>query len=516
MCDKSSHPLLTFTLHLNHNLRARVDRTMQMDVSKQDRLAEIDARISSLGRQLLLAKRERNCLSPLCQLPAETLTQIMLEVHLQTTTKNLAVSKQDYKQRLLVMMVCHHLRAIVLQAGELWVYLDNATMCNYEWANLCIARAHDLPLEIRVTPHDIPVSSRIIVEDHFGRARSARIMDHKRVAIPLMRAFNRTAPYLEVLEYTGSRRAHVTSNFLGGASHTLKSLKLERITISGCPYLPAVTEMKLNFCTSDLAALAGWITGATSLQYLKLSQIFDVAERELLHVNLEDAHLPKIIASCLQRLDLDLPLTTCVAFLRMLPLPQAEMTIKVVPSNDDETWLLPAPEPLHEEILKRVTEFWKGATGSDNLPAWKYTQVNHKHSRFWCFETESPHSSTDTSIGHKVYIRLPHHPFTSEASSHPVIRSVQSVDIYSSWLSTHHMNRDIVDRLKLFPALQHLELHGLLGDEGEWQLKALQDVKLYIQDRANARGAPMWITYHGSSGWIQDWIDGLLMKGIAA
>jgi hypothetical protein len=78
------------------------------------------------------------------------------------------------------------------------------------------------------------------------------------------------------------------------------------------------------------------------------------------------------------------------------------------------------------------------------------------------------------------------------------------------------VNRDIVDRLKLFPALQHLELHGLLGGEVEWQLKALQDVKLYIQDRANTRGAPMLITYHGSSSWIQEWIDGLLMKGIAA
>lgn len=232
-------------------------------------IADIDARINALTKELLLLRRRRNALSFICRLPADIMIYIFQctqynRISTMSFDKSIdgplgntfAQQRSDLDHSWIrLMSTCVYFREAALGAGQLW--RDVSVPGNIQWRTLCLARAQGcLPiLRYRGLP-DGKADRRDefdLASTQFSRALEAYIsLMSKPDNGTTQYIYNQTSPHLQYLELTSIATA-LTQHLLGGDSITLKTLVLTIDAIDSCPNFPNVANLRLTWYPQFLA-----------------------------------------------------------------------------------------------------------------------------------------------------------------------------------------------------------------------------------------------------------------------
>jgi hypothetical protein len=232
-------------------------------------VAEIDARIEVLVKELSSLRRRRNALTPLCRLPTELKVQIFQHVqyHRVTSPRDADVTKRldnplgdTFGQQrsdldhswMKLMSCCVSLRETALATGHLWRYIQLPG--NPQWRDLCLERAKGCPPILRyVGPTEPPGrdNSLDFAAVQFIRAAEAYltfkpIMDNKTKPDQMEQCIYSVSSELSFLEIASSTMT-LTDRLMGGTSIKLTTLILTIDELESCPAFPNLINLKLEW-----------------------------------------------------------------------------------------------------------------------------------------------------------------------------------------------------------------------------------------------------------------------------
>jgi hypothetical protein len=142
----------------------------------QNAIARLDEGIADIEKHLVILKRKRNSMVPICRLPDELL--VLLMRHIQSkpwTLKSMDLEFYDFDafdlRWMQITWVCQHIRRVAIDSPELWTEVCSEQ--SPEWNDLCASRSREAGICM-----DIPYGhygEREHPAAHLSNARQARI-----------------------------------------------------------------------------------------------------------------------------------------------------------------------------------------------------------------------------------------------------------------------------------------------------------------------------------------------------
>jgi hypothetical protein len=214
---------------------------------------DIDDRIAELYKEIRQLRTKRNLISPLLRLPAEILVHIMILLQGVVGQPNSFLSTFSWhtfdSNWVNITQACSRTRQVALETQNLWVMFDltQNRRRSKSWLELTWQRAGNAGLTIAVN-RDIqePLSMPYV-----ARAKSLRVFPTTESKDGMLaRALNKPIPLIENLDLLYGNLL-VRKTFLGGTSHTLRSLFLISARIESAPGLPNLRVMQLHRVFAD-------------------------------------------------------------------------------------------------------------------------------------------------------------------------------------------------------------------------------------------------------------------------
>ncbi|TFK67452.1 hypothetical protein BDN72DRAFT_95521 [Pluteus cervinus] len=195
--------------------------------------AQIDQQVLLLQQQAFLLQQqiqkllvERNTLTPISPIPNEIISSIFLLCRGRDH-----FDKIDTRALLPLSWVCHRWRTIVLSTASLWAYIGYTGKENLRWAEECLTRSKQAPLEINLVARN-PLTTAIGVTAlcQIHRVRKLALYSSGQSAWNTLRGFlARPAPILETLTLG---YADIATPMLSGVSPMLHTVVLQECRIS--------------------------------------------------------------------------------------------------------------------------------------------------------------------------------------------------------------------------------------------------------------------------------------------
>jgi hypothetical protein len=142
----------------------------------QNAIARLDEEIADIEKHLVILKRKRNSMVPICRLPDELL--VLLMRHIQSkpwTLKSMDLEFYDFDafdlRWMQITWVCQHIRRVAIDSPELWTEVCSEQ--SPEWNDLCASRSREAGICM-----DIPYGhygEREHPATYLSNARQARI-----------------------------------------------------------------------------------------------------------------------------------------------------------------------------------------------------------------------------------------------------------------------------------------------------------------------------------------------------
>jgi hypothetical protein len=310
-------------------------------------LKDIEDKIEAMEQQLLLLKRHRNSLIPVCHLPPELLAHIFSFVQrgVAHSSKNVDPDFEfdkiasDWSR---VMRVCTYFRAVAIQTPMLWDVQDFTRPAS-EWRDLCLSRAAEIPTCVFI--------NQLSHGDHLRHAWKA-VVEGDAVHADVLN----TAPNLLILAICLNWRPtpfEITPSFFGGSpSITHLSLHGVQLLLGKAPDMPVLRRLVLREIVADLdlEEMAEFFERTPLLENLSLHFIYLGSAREVVN---ESTVIPvprRVSLPHLKTLLLEDAPAEASAFVRLLSMPSTTLGIKVA-ETDDEIRITSNHDLIHEAYM---------------------------------------------------------------------------------------------------------------------------------------------------------------------
>jgi hypothetical protein len=333
-----------------------------------DKIAELDAHIASLERQLVEVKRCRNALTSLCRLPPELLGRIIVfaQVEFRGSGDELRAQRaspassdhtpfpflwpsysDDWRN---LIRVCSHLRAVALHTPDLWAYLDS--QYSNQWVDVCTERAKHTPAVLNLSgPRICPGFQERLATAHYASIVLAPSIHDMSSCLAMM---ERAAPRLDtlLLRVTTTLGNPLPRNLLNGRSTMLRTLSLKAFAITEFPDLPSLRNLHLDstILDSGLNTLFALFSRSPHLEIVALRRInYQTSRSCTVRGEVQPVSLPALRMLKIE----DGPERVC-DLLRGLPDPQVGLFV-----NAWSDHRVAARDPYcQSEVAQRVCDFY--------------------------------------------------------------------------------------------------------------------------------------------------------------
>jgi hypothetical protein len=286
-------------------------------------MEDIDRRIAALEGQIVELKAQRNALTPVCGLPAETLAHILSYVQHGGHDHNPLRPWRTYNCTWArTMCVCRRFRTVALDTPRLWAYVDvsvEGTPHSQAWAALVVQRSKTaLAVSGSGAAAFLPTARSVYLATDEHSERSIKMASFTATGRDFL---ERPAPFLERLELDGQRTdVCVGAAFLGGVATALRELSLTKAIIGpGAPHIPDLQRLELEcpsqFDAAHIATVVDLLSHIPQLQTLCLAGLWLVP---LPNVPLPR---PQNLLPDLQALFIEGCPRSVANYMRLLPLP---------------------------------------------------------------------------------------------------------------------------------------------------------------------------------------------------
>jgi hypothetical protein len=419
-----------------------VQSLIDMALDMKD-LNAIDARILVLEQELAYLKKHRNNLLPLFKLPPELIVRITRIV--QSDFDQATWRQQDHHlyddtepggdgQWTRIMLLCRHIRNIVVDARALWRTVDFNRRA--EWTQLCLERAGDTSLDIIAkfglhsdALHNTGMShedfaqtyilkSRVARLHYWGEGHEAHVARVLQQPAPIMRCL-----YLSTHDESGPT---LSSNLLGGECDNLRRLALRtlRAIESDPPRLVNLRQLELDVRWIEhrpqMDALLGLLDGTPILEELSLirglPRSLEDGER-VQQLERAPVHLPH-----LRLLRMDEHIEHILLLLRLLPEPSRGLHV-FVHRWSEEALSAQLADDKFADLFNRLSSFWTARTGAVELPNGHMLSARELGMSFPPMHTLrfASHPGSPTSLIFKVKCKI--------ASDVPILGQVKTLHL---------------------------------------------------------------------------------------
>jgi hypothetical protein len=306
-------------------------------------MEDIDRRIAVLEGQIIELKAQRNALTPVCRLPAETLAHILSYVqhggHDHDPLRPWRTYSCTWAR---TMCVCRRFRTVALDTPRLWAYVDvslDGTPHSQAWAALVEQRSKTaLAVSGSGAAAFLPTARSVRMAITALLDRSINMASFTGTCRDLL---GRPAPFLERLEFDCKwLHLYVGAAFLGGAATALRELSLTRAVLgSGAPQIPALQRLELVCAITarraGFAPLVDFLSHTPQLQTLCLAGLWMEPSPDL------PLQRPQNLLPDLQALFIEGCPSSVANYMRILPLPLVSLGIVLLdndPRFDHSDW----------------------------------------------------------------------------------------------------------------------------------------------------------------------------------
>jgi hypothetical protein len=469
---------------------------------------QIDAKIEILERELQRLRADRNSLTIITRVPAEVLILVCKE--LRSSSRHPGALNS-------FLNTCRYIYRTGISTPELWTYLNSAW--GPDWLNLCMARAHSLPLTVlydtmgRHKRHEELDYSTLV-----SRASVVDIDYSSSVPLPITikKALQSRAPLMESITIRSSHqhRFGFGNHLIGGTCGSLQSLNLTHAVLSQAPDLPSLRNLVLTSCLLQIDCF---------IQMLEVSPLLEDVRLDDIDLGLEsyftpehDTVVPKLVN--LQKLSISQhrqePVPT---LLEIMSHPSSSLELNLWPFTHEGSWTTVLASSSHS-IVAYMEHFWKSATGQDKLPYFKFV-----HSCSWVParpRIDPLHYTHMLKLDHRRNIgeqSPPVHLFLS-ATYHLInddalgsqIRTLQ-LDLGGDRIGlrrqAHAMNVDLLTHL------EHLYIEKAFKHDWLWELHGehdMEELHEWVRQLA-AAGRPLkTITFYRCRKEIRELLDDIV------
>jgi hypothetical protein len=380
--------LVVAIFKLEEGLDSHLNSDRWMPTSSRDEFPQLQKRIHR-------ARSQRNPLISIHHLPPEVLTKIFKFIK-ESTRNSAGFSSWDVYDELWtdnrwmqLTFVCRYFRDVASSEPSFWT--DISIDWREDFIELCARRARDHPLTVRAV--EKPVQDVGKLERFLASYASRVVAMHLNMDPQCDSLYRQTTarrfPSLRWLKCTSTGRYHIDRSFLGGACHSLTTLKLFSVSMVSeeMPELPALRKLVITNLEigDDFGPLFSMLTGSPLLEYL---HIYGIESRFPIH-SASDIIIQGKELICLPRLQIifiKCDILFAYALLRRVPDPSDRFLVDAIKDTTFRWYSRPSIFHLHmyDEVFDRIVAFWERKTGESYLPSGRFVfngSVNNHTSR---------------------------------------------------------------------------------------------------------------------------------------
>jgi hypothetical protein len=343
---------------------------------EHDSLASFDARIHDLQQlngdgsnpennaQLLVLKKERNAMTPLCAVPDEIIVRILAELTVWPywTSEYFQIDcSLPCSDWLVAMLTCFRIRMVAMHTPALWSLIDGSAPP--AWITSCMQRAGTHPMDVKhLGLFEMPFKQFMELAGRvLGVARSAditldcqmEVIDPDQVPGHLEIMFSNMSSKLRYLQLACESDVDtpVTTNYLHGRCDYIIELSLDYFFIQDPPWFPRLQRLKIERIRHRDDDWTSWLIFLKNLPSIRAKPKISMPYLRVLSIE-DDIHAVNLLVDA-------------------LPTPSQALSIIVEREYHQHLSipLLHNHENLQDTLFDHVAGFWKTKSSQESMPA---------------------------------------------------------------------------------------------------------------------------------------------------